>query len=351
MGNFDEMSLAVKELSGGKNVVLLDDMGLPSIYVAIPKGYNGNVIDGGSASVVHPAFIVDGVEKSCFYYSKYQNIVFNNRAYSLSRRDPKVYVDQPAAKKYCTNKGKGFHLSTIPEWAYIALWSRKNGTMPHGNNNYGKDISYTFEHGEEAAKDGANTGRTLTGSGPVTWAHDHTNAGIMDLNGNVWEWQDGLRLKNGEIQIIVNNNSALGDDCDTGANSTLWKAIMPDGSLVDPGTTGTLKWDWVSNQIQLTSGNVSSTADAGHGAEYKNMTLASGITAPEIAKILLLYPDEPGGDYGGDFHWFNPSGERLPICGGFWNNGANVGVFYLYLHNPRSHSNAGIGFRSAFVDL
>ena len=83
MGNFDEMSLAVKELSGGKNVVILDDIGLPSIYFAIPKGYNGNVIAGGSASVVHSAFIVDGVEKACFYYSKYQNVVFNNRACSF----------------------------------------------------------------------------------------------------------------------------------------------------------------------------------------------------------------------------------------------------------------------------
>ena len=90
MANFDEMSFAVNELSGGKNVVIMDDLGLPSIYVVIPKGNNGNVISGGSASVVHPAFIVDGVEKGCFYYSKYQNVVFNNRAYSLSRRDPAV---------------------------------------------------------------------------------------------------------------------------------------------------------------------------------------------------------------------------------------------------------------------
>lgn len=347
MGNFDEMSLAVKELSGGKNIVLLDDIGLPSIYAVIPKGYNGNVIAEGSASVVHPAFIVDGVEKSSFYYSKYQNIVFNNRAYSLSRRDPKVYVDQPTAKKYCTNKGKGFHLSTMPEWAYIALWSRKNGTMPHGNNNYGKDISYTFEHGEEAAKDGANTGRTLTGSGPVTWAHDHTNAGIMDLNGNVWEWQDGLRLKNGEIQIIVNNNSALGDDCDTGANSSLWKAIMPDGSLVEPGTTGTLKYSQSGNSIVTSN---SATTGSGSGS-FSDMTLGSGVTIPEIAKALILYPDEPKGDYNGDAHWWNIEGERLPICGGYWNTGASAGVFNLHLYSPRSISGASVGFRSAFVDL
>ena len=81
------------------------------------------------------------------------------------------------------------------------------------------------------------------------------------------------------------------------------------------------------------------------------MTLASGLTAPEIAKMLLLYPDEPNGDYAGDYHWFNPVGERLPRCGGSWSNGAFAGVFHLNLGNPRSNAYWNIGFRSAFVDL
>ena len=29
MGNYDQMAAAVSELSGGKNVVLLDDIGMP----------------------------------------------------------------------------------------------------------------------------------------------------------------------------------------------------------------------------------------------------------------------------------------------------------------------------------
>ena len=34
MANFDDMKLAVEALSGGKNTVLLDDRGMPSIMVA-----------------------------------------------------------------------------------------------------------------------------------------------------------------------------------------------------------------------------------------------------------------------------------------------------------------------------
>ena len=82
------------------------------------------------------------------------------------------------------------------------------------------------------------------------------------------------------------------------------------------------------------------------------MTLNSSVSAaPEIAKALLLYPDEPGGDYGSDYHWVNTVGERLPFCGGRWAYGASAGVFSVYLHSPRSYSDSTVGFRSAFVDL
>ena len=33
MSNFDDLKLAVEALTGGKNTVLLDDVGLPSIMV------------------------------------------------------------------------------------------------------------------------------------------------------------------------------------------------------------------------------------------------------------------------------------------------------------------------------
>lgn len=55
--------------------------------------------------------------------------------------------------------------------------------------------------------------------------------------------------------------------------------------------------------------------------------------------------------YAGDYHWFNPVGERLPLCGGGWYNGAHAGVFGLDLGDPRSNANWHRGFRSAFVDL
>ena len=348
MPNFDDLKLSIEALSGGKNTVLFDDLGMPSVMVPFPKLKMSDLIAGGSENI-HPAFSVDGVEKSVIYVSKYQNIVLNERGYSLPMRDPRASLNFDQAVTYCRNKGKGWSLTPYSLWSAIALWCRKNGTMPRGNNNYGADHAYGHEKGVPTYYESGKIARCATGSGPNTWNHNWMPDGIADLNGNVWEWCAGMRLMNGEIQIIPYAN-CMAADASMGASSTLWKAIAADGTLVEPGTAGTLKYNYVSGHIQLTSGDIT-PEDTWRGDTYQNMTLDSALTVPEIAKALLIYPDEPGGDYGGDGHYMNNSGERLPICGGGWYNASGAGVFGVYLNNPRSGSSTGVGFRSAYCEL
>lgn len=348
MPNFDDLKLSIEALSGGKNTVLFDDLGMPSVMVPFPKLKMSDLIAGGSENI-HPAFSVDGVEKSVIYVSKYQNIVLNERGYSLPMRDPRASLNFDQAVTYCRNKGKGWSLTPYSLWSAIALWCRKNGTMPRGNNNYGADHAYGHEKGVPTYYESGKIARCATGSGPNTWNHNWMPDGIADLNGNVWEWCAGMRLMNGEIQIIPYAN-CMAADASMGASSTLWKAIAADGTLVEPGTAGTLKYNYVSGHIQLTSGDIT-PEDTWRGDTYQNMTLDSALTVPEIAKALLIYPDEPGGDYGGDGHYMNNSGERLPCCGGRWNNTSYAGVFHVYLNNPRSDSYSNIGFRSAYCEL
>lgn len=349
MTNFDDLKLAVEALSGGKNTVKLDDLGMPSVVVPFAKLKYADVITGGTQDVL-PAFIVDGQEKDVIYVSKYLNIVANSRAYSLPMKNPAASMNFDTALSYCRNKGAGWHLNTNATWAAIALWCKKNGTMPRGNNNYGEDHGYPHEKGVPTliGTDG-RPNRTATGSGPVTWYHNHADSGIADLNGNVWEWVGGLRLQAGEIQIIPNNN-AVKLDCNMGATSAEWKAILPDGTLVDPGTAGTLKWDYVSSKVTLATA-ITTQADASRSNTFETIASAAGVTAPQLLKGLALHPADASG-YEGDYIYMNNGAglERLPYRGGYWSNTSGAGVFNLHLNSPRTYASTGIGFRAAFYE-
>lgn len=290
--------------------VLYDDALKPSMMVRIPKFKVSDVIPGGP-EVTHPAFIVDGVEIPEIYISKYQNIIVNDRAYSLPFQEPATRINFDQAKQACEMKGKGWHLMTNAEWAAIALWCLKNGTLPRGNNNYGSDY-----HEEDERGVSFNDYQVLTGSGPATWTHDHTEDGIYDLNGNVWEWVAGLRLLSGEIQIIPDNNAAKA--IDQSRFSEEWQPVTVDGKI--------LKFTETDNGISLTTDE----AEGWDGCRF--MDLESDVEVPELLKTLALFPAE--GTNVEDRIWADADGECLPYRGGSWFVGSSAGVFGWYLNHP-----------------
>ena len=347
----EDFRLAVEAITGGKNTVLYDDLGQPSVMVKWAAQNNKDILTGGTDQT-HPGSLVEGTSK-LFYVSKYKNIVVNGRAISLPGQDPASWVNADQALNYCRAKGKGWGPVPYALRAQIALWCRKNGTMPHGNTNFGCDGDHPYEKGLVTYVDGTHAGgRTATGSGPATWNHNWLPDGISDLCGNQSEWTPDFRMKNGELQFIPYAN-IMDPDVSNSADSTAWKALNASGEFVDPGSDGTLKYDWISGKgIQLTNGSLTFTEDANNGTLYERLLLNSGISSvPEMASALMIYPDEPGGDYGGDLHYINTTGERIALVGGSWWDGSGAGVFYVFLGRPRSYSGAGVGFRSAYCDL
>lgn len=362
MPNFDDVKLAVEALSGGKNTVIFDETDVdgvfyPNIMVRIPQFSSDAVLPGGP-SAPHPMFTVGGITVPEILISKYQNVTHGSRAYSLPFRAPAAANTFTTAKAYCEAKGSGWHLATNAEYAGLGLWCLQDGVPLRGHSGGGGSGEIPHERGVLMGE------YTATGSGPVSWNHNGADSGVCDLVGNVWEWAAGLRLQNGEIQIIPDNDAAqhIVQDVD----SELWRAILADGSIVSPGTVGTLKFDSsipgiaTTKEVQLGGEVLLRTVrenphypPADLSAEYTyqvsrfdGVAADANIAVPTLLKLLGIMPVANSLD--GNLYIRN-YGERMAMRGGACDGSA--GLFALNLMRHRTSPAAHRGFRAAYVKL
>ena len=356
--------LALRALCPTNRLILdttADGAALPGAYVQIPAQPLSELLADGDASI-HPAFLINGVQKD-IYIGKYQGVAHNNRIYSLPGETPKNYINADKSNLYCRNKGTGHHCITAAEWAFLALWCKKNGTLPYGNNANGKDSRETAYLAIPAAKDASgNTSLVLTGTGPITWSHNRQLDGIWDLKGNVWEWTAGMRLVYSELQVIPYNNAA-DPDVDMSATSTAWKAINANATsyndlFITPNGSGTtansVKLDYISNHFQWDTSGVATTDTDNHNAAFAATTYASGLSA--FCKLYLqamaLLPEDgaSAADYGNGVIYFKGgSAEMLVVRGGLFAS-SYAGIFTMGCAYPRATSNDFVGCRPAYYE-
>ena len=307
-------------------VAIYDNANLPSFMHRFRRKTNAELFDGGS-NKVHPAFIIGGDIYDEIYISVYPNTMINGKPYSLPMAKPVTDITLDDFEKACFSKGEGWHPMTAQEWGLIANLCAKSGVFPHGNTKYGKYHADENEHGEKY-----DNNRTLTGSGPVTWTHDHTPTGVQDLCGNVWEWLRGMRVKDGILYQCKDNDAAL-PETDLSKDGKDWETIKDDnGCVIRCGQ------DNNGNLIFTTREDIEAEY-AGDEWEDVNMEAQS-----ETLKELAFYPGEKKAYCYAD----GTDGEYCLFRGGNWYNGANAGVFHSSLSNPRSNSNAYLGGRSAY---
>lgn len=298
------------------NVVIYDDAGLPSIMVRFSRPKE--------VEKVHPMFIIGGEVYDEIFISKYKNCIIDGKAYSLPMQKASSNITLEEAERACFSKGEGWHLLTAAERGFLANYCYDNGTLPHGNTNYGK------WHGDEEEKCRTYDGcRMLTGSGPKTWTHDHTIFGVDGLCGDIHEWFRGLRLMNGVLQAAKDNDAAM--NIDLSEDSENWEALLNDGKEI--------RLDCTEGEVTFTT---CTAIDADYdGCRWRDVNFDCNQT--EELRALGLYAGEPDA-----YFYADTNGERLPLCGRSWNSASGAGVFSVHLRDSRSHSDGNLGFRSAY---
>ena len=221
-----------------------------------------------------------------------------------------------AATDTVTGKDFANRMMRDEEWFSLAVYAMllgpdrfgANRWEPFGNNNSLKDVDDTAV---TFTADPTVTSRALTGTGKKTaWltgqnltTHTGKTNGIFDLNGNVYEWTAGLKLKvgsSGKGYLYV-------DEMDTGiqmpdkTTGTYVASLNPDSKVAKHGIAGTLAATGVN--------------EFGMDQQYEGTTANT--------------------DY-------------VSYRGGYCSNAAAAGSFWLYLGGARSTSNAHLGFRAAF---
>lgn len=355
-----------------KHLIIRDKNGRPNRVFELKK-FNWDPMNGFNSTQVHPAFIINGAEVDAIYIGQYQAVIYDPNTFniegdtnpsdsgnpyisgsthdyvaqSIPNQDPRVKITFDAARRACQNMNgngvSGWHLMTNAEWAALALWCKEN-QMPLGNNSYGDDYSDPDVRGIMAPGNnfgGPNPSRWLTGSGGLKTSHNRLKNGVFDLNGNVWEWVDGLKLVEGKIYVagdLVSSPTKPGNSFNA-----------DEGNWFDTGMF--VYWDGSSTTISFSDVD-RGTSMYGQSPDYKSMQFDDITGANDDLKKLAIGPVQTGANvHGHDHTWWRNFGERIPLRGGDWSLGGNAGVFALSLYSARRTRGWSIGFRPAFVNL
>lgn len=388
------------------NIVKYDAAGnVAGIFVKFPKMKSSDLV-AGLPNHTHPAFSINGVEQDYILLGKYkggENGVANGAIVSL----PNIMPARSLGADQCLSRmklaGTGITGMTVADYGFIKLLAQKHGWVPKGNTLWGQshkdatcwetgktltadtirafegwkykclvghttsaelrpDISPTYWErqdyiggiSQDTGIDAAHqTGyRTLNGTGPLDWYLGSDPGNLADIIGSSMEQQYGYRIVDCELQILPDNNAA-DPAADLSASSAAWKAILPnvadDGyTLVAPGTTGTLHWNWDATNSKIILDTQCDDLTVGSkGQNFKTLTAHETRLpyVPSIVKELGLFPTDANDNTEGYYYVNFVEGERFPRRGGYYIYGSNAGLGFVNAYDRRGNAYAYFGCR------
>lgn len=234
-----ELRSMVETASNGRCTVLYDDEGYPSLMHKIPKISIGALAPAlGGLSDVHPAFIVNGVEKNIIYMAVFETCLYQGHYVSWYGLSSEGRITVPNLRQNISNKGNGWHLETIYERSLLVLLTMNlNSPTPTGNTNKGMSHLKNWEYCQiykntlpgRINHEDVNGLKWINGTQPSSWSHNKELWGIQDVIGGFHEICDLMKLVNGKIYIAADNNFfKKGDDISTFENSWIDSGVAFD---------------------------------------------------------------------------------------------------------------------------
>lgn len=234
------------------------------------------------------------------YYGAYCGYVNGNNLYSRSGVSPTVSTSLTNFRTYAANRGTGYSLEsffprTLMQCLYVIIYKNLNSQVALGQ-------------GLTDASAKVNTGGTNSQSfcyGTTSGTDQVKFLGIEDFWGNVYGWLDGVHCdSSGNIKTDYRNSMF------TGTNGNNFQFSTATGA---------------SSNYSGSINKIMGTNTSGFVKAYNNNT--SGSSSTYFADECQVYP------------------YSLGYCGGYWDDGANAGAFYLYLGDSASSSYSSIGSR------
>jgi hypothetical protein len=286
----------VEKQTEGAVTVLYDEAEIPSFMLRVPR-FNVETIDSAMGRGVHPAFVVNGKEVDEIFIGQVPATLLDGRGYSLPGRSAKTSITFDEAREACAKKGKGWHLTN--SWEYAAL------------------VAYVVKNRDKYFQ--------------KSW----------------WEWVDGMKLVDGKFYFPKTNDfetpenewefqGAGFDDIEgrpvLSADVTHYSEKNPKGDEDDRDENYTR----IGECRDLEVSESYKTLSADLRERFTRMLID-----PSAASIITDNSDLYVRNYG----------TRLPVRGGYWDDGASAGLAALDLLNRRVISGSDVGFRPAFIGI